>query len=166
MASLATRREQFLPDPTDSGARRFWRWLVALAYAVAGVFHLTSPAPFLRIMPGFVPFPDAVILLTGLAEIAGAAALVQPWSRSLRRAGGMGLALYALCVWPANINHLVIDLASADGGLGLAYHLPRMAAQPVLIWLALWASGVVDWPFGRRPASSSPDNEAPRRAGD
>ena len=62
---------------------------------------------------------------------------------ALRRAGGIGLALYALCVWPANVNHMLIDLARTDGGgLPLAYHLPRLAAQPLLIWAALWAAGV------------------------
>jgi len=125
------------------------RWLLGAAYAGAGVFHLALPDPFLRIMPGWVPAPEAVIALTGLAELAGAAALVQPWSPALRRAGGIGLALYALCVWPANYQHFLIDRASADGGLGLAYHVPRLLFQPVLIWLAAWASGATNWPGSR-----------------
>lgn len=114
------------------------RWLLAAFYGVAGVIHLVKPAPFLTIMPAFVPAPEAVVLLTGVAEILGAIGLVQPISKPLRRAAGWGLALYALCVWPANINHFMLDLARADGGLGLAYHVPRMIAQPVIIWLALW----------------------------
>ena len=129
--------------------RTVLRWLMVLFYAVAGWFHLTAPAPFLRIMPGWVPAPETVILLTGVAELAGAAALAQPWSRPLRRAGAIGLALYALCVWPANINHMMLDMAKADGGFGLGYHIPRMIAQPVIIWLALWVGEVIDWPFGR-----------------
>ena len=36
------------------------------------------------------------------------------------------------------------------GGLGLGYHIPRMFAQPVIIWAALWASRVIDWPFAKR----------------
>jgi uncharacterized membrane protein len=126
------------------------RWLLALLYAVAGWFHLTSPDPFLRIMPGFVPWPEMVVRLTGLAEFAGAAALAQPLSPGLRRAGGWGLALYALAVWPANINHFALDMAKPDPGLGLAYHVPRMLLQPVLIWLALWTGGVTDWTWRRR----------------
>lgn len=114
------------------------RWLLAAFYALAGAFHLARPEPFLAIMPAFVPAPEAVVLWTGVAEILGAAALVQPWSLPLRRAGGWGLALYALCVWPANINHFALDMARENGGLGLAYHVPRMIAQPVIIWLALW----------------------------
>jgi hypothetical protein len=84
---------------------------------------------------------------TGLAELAGAAALAQPWSRGLRRAGAIGLALYALGVWPANFHHLALDLAAPGGGWGLAYHVPRLLAQPAIVWLALWTGGVTDWPW-------------------
>ncbi|WP_162301900.1 DoxX family protein [Croceibacterium ferulae] len=130
--------------------RALTRGSLAVFYGVAGVFHLAMPAPFLTIMPGFVPAPELVVQLTGAAELAGAAALLQGWSPGLRRAGGWGLAAYALCVWPANINHMIMDLARADGGLGLVYHIPRMLAQPVLIWAAMWAGGVTDWPWRRR----------------
>lgn len=122
--------------------RTIARLLLALFYAVAGWFHLTNPAPFLKITPGWVPMPEAVVWLTGFAELAGAAALAQPWSAPLRRAAGWGLAAYALCVWPANFNHMLLDMAKQDGGWGMAYHVPRLAAQPLLIWLALWTGGV------------------------
>ncbi|MEO1731764.1 MAG: hypothetical protein AAFR64_13650, partial [Pseudomonadota bacterium] len=49
---------------------------------------------------------------------------------------------YALCVWPANINHFAMNMGREDGGLGLTYHVPRMMLQPVLIWLALWVGEV------------------------
>lgn len=116
------------------------RWVLAVFYAVAGVIHLIRPEPFLTIMPVWVPSPYVVVLGTGVAEILGAFGLVQPLSKRLRRAAGWGLALYALCVWPANINHFIMDMARADGGLGLAYHVPRMFAQPAVIWLAWWVS--------------------------
>jgi len=118
--------------------RTVLRWVLAAVYALAGVLHLVRPEPFLMIMPTLVPAAEAVVLWTGVAEIAGAAGLVQPFSRRVRRAAGWGLAAYALCVWPANINHLMLDMARADGGLGLGYHVPRMIAQPLIIWMALW----------------------------
>ncbi len=120
--------------------RALLRWLLALFYAAAGVAHLVMPPPFIMITPGWVPLPASVVLLTGLAELAGAAGLVQPWSLPLRRAAGWGLAAYALCVWPANFNHMLLDLARADSGAGLGYHVPRLVFQPVLIWLAWWVS--------------------------
>ena len=116
------------------------RWLLALFYAAAGAIHLVNPAPFLTIMPPWVPAPEAVVALTGIAELLGAAGLVQPWSLALRRAAGWGLAAYALCVWPANVQHMINDMARPDQGLGLGYHLPRLSFQPVLIWLAWWVS--------------------------
>ncbi len=90
-----------------------------------------------------MPHAPLVIWLTGIAELAGAAGLAQGRWPALRRAAGWGLAAYALCVWPANINHLLIDLARPDHGLGWAYHGPRMLLQPLLIWAALWAGGAV-----------------------
>lgn len=127
--------------------RTMLRWLLALFYAAAGVIHLAWPGPFLSIMPPWVPAPDLVVALTGAAELAGAAGLLQPWSLPLRRAAGWGLAAYALCVWPANFQHML-----NDHGQHFAYHLPRLAFQPVLIWLALWVAGVTGWPFARRGA--------------
>ena len=119
------------------------RLLLAAFYAFAGIMHLVAPAPFVSITPPQVPMPEAVVFWTGIAEIAGALALAQPFNLRLRQAAGIGLALYALCVWPANINHFAMDLAREDGGLGLAYHVPRMFAQPVIIFWALWAGDVV-----------------------
>jgi uncharacterized membrane protein len=142
------------PDPARKPVLRTGlRWLLALLYAVAGGFHLTSPLPFLRITPEWVPHPAAVIACTGVAELLGAMALAQPFSAGLRRAGGAGLALYALCVWPANINHFMLDMARPDHGWGLGYHVPRMLAQPLLIWLALWTGGATEWPFRARRRS-------------
>jgi uncharacterized membrane protein len=129
--------------------RKAWRGLLALFYAAAGMFHLLLPAPFVKITPHWVPAPGLVIALTGIAEICGVIGLVQWRSPGLRRAAGCGLAAYALCVWPANFQHLALDLARPDHGAGLAYHLPRLAAQPLLIWLALWVGEVTNWPFRR-----------------
>lgn len=130
-------------------ARRLTRWALGAAYAAAGVLHLAAPAPFLRITPAWVVLPDTVVALTGVAELAGAAGLLQGRSARLRRWAGIGLAAYALCVWPANVQHLLLDIGSGTG-LGWGYHAPRMLLQPVLIWAALWAGEVVEWPWGRR----------------
>ncbi|MGB7408128.1 MAG: DoxX family protein [Pontixanthobacter sp.] len=137
---------------SSSIVRTTLRWILAIFYAVAGYLHIVAPDGFLLIMPIGVPFPEEVVFWTGAAEILGALGLVQPWSRRIRLYAGAGLGLYALCVWPANVNHFAMDMARADLGLGLAYHVPRMIVQPFLIWLALWVGGATDWPF--RPKSS------------
>ncbi len=108
-------------------------------YLAAGIAHLTHPDSFLPIMPQIVPFPRGVILVTGICEIAGAIALHVP---RLVRLAGIMLALYALCVWPANIKHALFAVEVAGLPTGWWYHGPRLALQPVLIWLALWATDV------------------------
>lgn len=60
------------------------------------------------------------------------------------------LALYAICVFPANIKHALDDL----GGMVVStwqwlYHVPRLALQPFIVWLALFAGGLLSWPFRR-----------------
>jgi uncharacterized membrane protein len=122
------------------------RWVLAAVYVTAGVFHIAAPAAFLMITPDWVPFPRQVILGTGLCELAGAGGLI---TRRFRRAAGIALALYAVCVFPANIKHAIDGLPPGQVQLGWWYHAPRLALQPVLVWWALFAGGVVTWPFGR-----------------
>jgi len=124
------------------------RVLLGLVYLVAGIAHIRSPGGFLQITPGWVPYPQAVIFLTGVCEIAGALALMLV--PSLRAAAGIGLAAYAVCVFPANINHALNDIAIGGTRLSWWYHGPRLAFQPVFVWWALWAGSVIDWPFAIR----------------
>lgn len=130
------------------GARAGFRILLALAYAVAGVAHLRTPAGFLAITPDWVPAPALVIAVTGWCEIAGAIGLLIP---RLRWWAGVALAAYAVCVFPANIKHAVEAVPISGVVLGPVYHVPRLLLQPVLVWWALWAGGVTDWPWRRRP---------------
>ena len=133
--------------PMNHKIRTALRWFLVVLYLVAGVAHLRAPGLFVRITPAWVPDAPLVIQITGLCELAGALALAQGLSPWLRRTAGIAFAAYAVCVYPANINHMLMDLARPDHGWGLAYHLPRLAMQPVLVWLALWTSGVIEWPW-------------------
>ena len=134
--------------------RSWLRYVLAAGYLMAGLAHLWSPGGFLRIVPDWVPFPEQVVLVTGLCEIAGALALM---TARLRLAAGIALAAYAVCVYPANIKHAVYDIAIGDRTLGWWYHGPRLALQPVLVWWALWAGGATAWPFAARPVERKHD---------
>lgn len=125
--------------------------LLATIYFVAGVAHIRSPDGFLAITPEWVPYPQLVIFWTGIAEILGAIGLYIP---KLRKSAGIGLALYALCVYPANINHAFNNIAMGGEPLSWWYHAPRLAFQPVAIWWALWVSRAIEWPFGKSMAEN------------
>ena len=140
-----------LHDPPNM-IRGGLRWLLALFYLIAGAAHLRIPGGFLAITPSWVPAPEAVVAFTGVAEIAGAIGLLIPrnvisWARP---AAGIGLALYAVCVWPANFNHAINNIAMDGQTVSWWYHGPRLVAQPLIIWLALWVGEVINWPFQRK----------------
>lgn len=129
-------------------SRLILRLVLAAAYLAAGILHLRYPAPFLSITPGWVPQPEFVIAATGVCEILGATALVAV--PRLRRAAAIGLALYAVCVYPANIKHALDAVAAHGPSAWWPYHAPRLAFQPVFVWWALFAGGLTSWPFARR----------------
>ena len=120
------------------------RLTIAPLFTLAGLIHVVRPGWFAPMMPPAIPDPHAVIILTGIAELAGAIGLFVPRTRAL---AGVMLALYSVCVYPVNVLHAVHDL-STGSGLGWAYHYPRLFAQPFICWWALAAGG-----FPRRQAT-------------
>ncbi len=125
------------------------RWVFAAFYVAAGVAHLWLPEKLLLIMPSWVPFPSQVIMLTGVFELISSVALA---TKPLRWWAGVTMALYALCVWPANIKHAVDGIEMPLIGSSWWYHAPRLALQPAIIWWALYCAGVIDWPWRKNAA--------------
>jgi uncharacterized membrane protein len=138
-----------LPDRTAT-LRAVMRWILAAFYVMAGIAHLWAPDQLLAITPAWVPFAPQVILVTGLCELAGSAALV---TKPLRRWAGIALAAYAICVWPANFKHAIDGVDLPHIANSWLYHGPRLAFQPVLVWWALYCAEIIDWPWRRHNGS-------------
>ena len=117
-------------------------------FFAGGVAHLYAPDNLLAITPAWVPMPREIILASGVFEIVASVALL---TRSWRYAAGIALALYTLAVWPANIKHAIEGIDVPPIPNSWWYHGPRLVLQPVLIWMALYAGEVIDWPWRRRP---------------
>jgi uncharacterized membrane protein len=141
-----------LLSPGRERGRTALRWLLAAAFLAAGYFHLADPRPFLRITPSWVPHPAFVIRATGLCELAGAAGLLVPRVRPVAAAL---LALYTVCVYPANVQHMLLFARSGAAWTGWLYHVPRLLFQPVILWWCLFAGRLIDWPF-RSPGRAAP----------
>jgi uncharacterized membrane protein len=126
---------------------RLWLRLgLMAAYGFIGVVHLVATDKFLPIMPNWVPAPHLVVIVTGLCELAGVVGLLL---KPTQRWAGILLALYAICVFPANIKHAVEGISVDALPDSWWYHGPRLAFQPVFVWWALYATHVIDWPFSR-----------------
>lgn len=84
-----------IPVPTIS------RVALALFFIIAGTAHFISPAPYLAIVPTYLPWPAAMVALSGVAEILGGVGVCL---RSTRRAAGWWLSALLIAVFPANIH--------------------------------------------------------------
>ncbi len=93
------------------------RFLLAGLLRLAGLGHFVIADALVTIVPAAVPFARAIVLLTGLFELLAAVLLLVP-SKKLRALAAIGLALYAVAVYPANIQHMLNDLASRPAGWG------------------------------------------------
>jgi uncharacterized membrane protein len=123
------------------------RWIIAAFYATAGVAHFAVPEKLLSITPSRVPFAPRVIFLTGVFEFAASFALI---TRPFRFWAGIAMAIYAICVWPANFEHAMNGTDLPYLANSWLYHGPRLAFQPVIVWWALYCAGVIDWPWRRK----------------
>lgn len=114
------------------------RILIAVGFAGAGVMHLLQPAVFVRIVPPGLPGPEVLVLLSGLAEIAGGLGLLVPWSR---RWAGRGLIVLLLAVFPANVFMAVRAERFADLGFSAWVLWARLPFQLLFI-AAVWKVSV------------------------
>lgn len=120
--------------------RRVARLACAATYVPFGVLHVLAPAKFLPIMPPAIPYPRQVVVVTGVAEILGGVGLLIP---ATRKAAAIGLALYAVGVYPANVYHALARKKVPPLPDSWWYHGPRLAFQPVFVWWALYAGGLL-----------------------
>ncbi|HEV2236793.1 MAG TPA: hypothetical protein VGR57_09060 [Ktedonobacterales bacterium] len=114
--------------------RRSNALIVALAalFVVAGAIHLVRPKLYLPIMPPALPCKPELILVSGVAEIAGGIGLLVP---RVRRAAAWGLMALLVAVFPANIQMALNGFASGASLLVRALLLLRLPLQPALLWL-------------------------------
>jgi uncharacterized membrane protein len=75
------------------------RAVLAAVFTFAGTLHFVRPRAYEAIVPPPLPKRESVAI-SGVAEIAGAVALLHP---ATRRAGRWGLLALLVAVFPANI---------------------------------------------------------------
>src|SRR5436305_6082110 len=103
------------------------RRLVGPFFIFAGTMHFVIPKAYRRIVPPYLPAPEAMVAASGIAEIAGGAAIMHPRTR---RQGGLWLVATLIAVFPANV-HMALhptEFPSVPGGaVSLWARLPFQA---------------------------------------
>lgn len=126
-----------IPPRSRWTPQKRWRYALAAGTAVFGALHLITPTPFLQHIPPWAPAREALVIVSGLIEIAFGVVLV--WPTTMRAWTGYALAAYLVAVFPGNIYVAVagIDVAGQPDG---AYPWIRLAFQPLFVWLAIWTT--------------------------
>ncbi|MGF1513723.1 MAG: DoxX family protein [Elainellaceae cyanobacterium] len=110
------------------------RGILAMCIVVAGVLHFAATEPFVKIVPGFLPYPAALVYISGIIEIALGVLLLSP----LRQLAAWGLVLLFIAVYPANINMAVNHIHLNGIPDSPWFQAVRLPFQFVLIAWAYW----------------------------
>ena len=117
---------------------------LAAVLATSGTLHFAVPGPFDAIVPRALPgSPRTWTYLSGAAELAVAAAVAHPRTRTL---GGLAAAGLFAAVFPANVQ--------VAANLRRARPVVRAVAYgrlPLQIPLVLWGLRVAGMHSGKRP---------------
>lgn len=115
---------------------------VFLWFAFGGAAHFAATRLETSIVPPYIPWPHAAVLVSGVFELLGAAGLLLT---ATRRAAGWGLFILTLAVTPANI----CMLQRADlFGIPVWLLAVRLPLQVALLALIVWST--------RPPAHDTP----------
>ena len=135
------------PGPALRGWRLAGVCLVFLWFAIGGIAHFALTDVEMRIVPPYIPWPRAAVLVSGVFELLGAAGLL--W-QPLRRAAGWGLFALTIAVTPAHIYMLQQpELFNIPYWLLVA----RLPLQVALLALIAWSCAGFDF-VGRSGALS------------
>ncbi len=127
-----------MPHPS---ARKLDFGCVALAafFVGAGVMHFLYPKTYERIVPPVLPAPAAIIMISGVAEIAGGVGVLFP---ATRRAAAWGLVTLLVAVFPANL-YCAVAHVPLPGLMGERW--AQWLRLPLQLPLIAWA-----WRYTRR----------------
>ncbi len=108
---------------------------LVLWFGLGGLAHFVFTAAELRIVPPWVPWPRATMLVSGAFELLGAAGLLL---RVTRRGAAWGLFALTIAVTPANLHMLAH--ASDFPRVPLWLLVARLPFQVALLALLAWVA--------------------------
>ncbi len=107
----------------------------AVCMIVAGTTHFIAPDTYVKIVPPQLPYPEAIVYISGFFEILGGIGLLVPF---VSQAAAWGLVLLLIAVYPANINMAVNNIHLDNVPDGNWFQAIRLPFQFVLVAWAYW----------------------------
>jgi uncharacterized membrane protein len=140
MKGQSLNRVELNPTPRRavmSRARLVGLIIVFLWFLIGGIAHFIATGTEMRIVPPYIPWPHATVLVSGIFELLGAAGLLY---RPTRRAAGLGLFALTIAVTPVHIYMLQRSDLFDVPYWALVLRLPIQAA---LLLIIAWSTGMV-----------------------
>lgn len=103
-------------------------------FFVGGIMHFVATDTEASIVPPYIPWPLAAVLVSGVFELLGAVGIL---IGRIRKAAGIGLFLLTLAVTPAHIYMLQRPELFPVPLWALWLRLP---IQVALLWLIAWST--------------------------
>lgn len=129
------RAIRYLRDKLQAGnGQAFGLAFVFIWFFVGGLMHFIATDIEARIVPPYIPWPVAAVLVSGVFELLGAVGILIP---ARRKAAGIGLFLLTLAVTPA---HIYMLQRPELFGVPLWALWLRLPIQAALLWLILWST--------------------------
>jgi len=143
------------PSTASRTIRVVGQLMLGAALLTAGVGHLTNQREeFQAQVPTWFPVePDAVVIISGVVELALGAALVGVWKQPARAMVGGTAAAFFIVIFPGNIAQFTghVDAFGLDTDAKRAI---RLVFQPALVLWALTSTDALRTFRERRQASS------------
>ena len=117
-------------------SRRLGLAVVFLWFLIGGIAHFALTETEMRIVPPWIPWPRAAVLVSGVFELLGAAGLL--WQPT-RRAAGWGLFALTLAVTPAHF--YMLQRPELFPSVPYWALLARLPLQVALLALIVWSTG-------------------------
>lgn len=134
-----------MTDTTHSFAsshqlKEILRGVLAIALIIVGITHFIRPEQYARIVPPELPYPVALVYISGGFEILGGIGLLIP---VISVAAAWGIIALFIAVFPANINQALHSIP-----------IEGIPHQPLLYWVRLPFQSVLiawAWWYTRHP---------------
>ena len=126
--------------------------LMSLFYIFAGYRHFVAPEFYLRMMPPYIPFHEAMVFLSGVAEVALGVALLVP---QLRTYAAWGVIALLIAVFPANLYMAMANVPFGEAPTPGWLLWARLPFQLPLIAWAWWHTRSAAEPASARPQSAA-----------
>ena len=131
--SLLDLRQDIRYSPAMPRLKTLLKYLLGIAFALAGANHFFHTAFYVSIVPAYLPWHAALVYVSGVCAVFSGILLLVP---GFSRLGAWAIIAVSIAVFPANINTAVhAELFPQFSPAALWLRLPL---QAVIIAWAYW----------------------------